>query len=109
MSDRAVDKKKPGIEDQIEQLGALSRTELVELWIKQFKCNPPKGIKRGLLERAAGHQLQIKRSGKLKPATQRTLHAIASGGESQRLVLSPSQRSNPDPDWCANGMAKAIK
>ena len=81
MSDRAVDKKKPGIEDQIEQLGALSRTELVELWIKQFKCNPPKGIKRGLLERAAGHQLQIKRSGKLKPATQRTLHAIASGGE----------------------------
>lgn len=73
--------RRPPIEDQIERLGALSRTELVELWIKQFKCKPPKGIKRGLLERAAGHQLQIKRSGKLKPATQKALIAIASGQE----------------------------
>ena len=80
--------RRPPIEDQIERLGALSRTELVELWIKKFKCKPPKGVKRGLLERAAGHQLQIKRSGKLKPDTRRALHAIASSQE-QTASASP--------------------
>ena len=80
--------RRPTIDEQINELSALSRAEQVELWIKQFKCNPPKGVKRGLLERAAGHQLQLKRSGKLKPATQKALHTIASGQE-QTASASP--------------------
>lgn len=88
------DTRKFELEDRINQLGELSRAELVELWIKQFKCNPPKGVKRGLLERAAGHQLQSKRSGKLKPATQRALIAIASDQDQATNALpSPTFES----------------
>ncbi|MEM8539920.1 MAG: DUF2924 domain-containing protein [Pseudomonadota bacterium] len=83
------------LNEQINELSLLSRVELIELWVKQFKCKPPKGVKRGLLERAASHRLQAKRSGKLKPATQRALIAIASDQDQATTAL-------PSPTF-ANG------
>lgn len=78
--------------DQIDQLGEMSRSELVEAWIKQFRCTPPKGVKRGLLERAAGYQLQAKRRGGLKRETHKALLAIAAGNEPTADALSIASR-----------------
>ena len=60
-------------------LTGLPREELVEKWIKIHGHPPPKGVKRGLLERACAYQLQAKRFGGLKPATHKALLAIAQG------------------------------
>jgi len=81
---------------QIGALQDLSRAQLVEQWIKLFKCPPPKGVKRGLLKRAIAYQLQVKRYGGLKPKTKKTLVAIAkgSGGNSKvgHSSLKPGSR-----------------
>jgi hypothetical protein len=76
---------------ELEQLDALDRQELADLWIKQFKHPPPKGTKRGLLERAEAYRLQAKRHGKLKPELRRRLIAISTGssasnGQSSRVT-----------------------
>ena len=80
-------------DSQIAELYNLSREELVACWIKLYKCKPPKGIKRGLLERAAAYKLQTRRFGKLKPETQKALLAIAVGGKQQST--SPSTELKP--------------
>src|SRR5665811_1824924 len=78
------------LSSEIEQLNTLDRQELADLWIKQFKYPPPKGTKRGLLERAEAYRLQTKRCGKLKPELRRRLISIATGstganGQSSRV------------------------
>ena len=75
---------------ELEQLDTLDRQELADLWFKQFKHPPPKGTKRGLLERAEIYRLQTKRYGKLKPELRRRLISIATGssganGQSSRV------------------------
>jgi hypothetical protein len=79
MSSKVVVRKRPSVGERLDQLGEMSRSELADLWIKQFKCAPPKGVKRGLLERAAGYQLQLKRYGGLKPEVRRALRAVVIG------------------------------
>lgn len=59
---------------------ALSRAALVQHWLNSFGTAPPKGIKRGLLERACAWQLQAQAFGGLKAATRKALLAIADGG-----------------------------
>lgn len=90
MSDKIAERKKLSIEDKLNQLGAMSRVELVDIWINQFKCDPPKGVKRGLLERAAGYQLQSKRYGGMKPDVQRALRAVVTGRDDVP-VIKPSR------------------
>lgn len=81
----------PYLEDQIEVLGKLPRTELVEAWRKQFNCDPPKGVKRGLLERAAGYGLQVKRGGGLKRDTHKSLLTVARGSQPTVSVFPPQK------------------
>ena len=64
------------IEEEIGRLAGLSRQELVDLWIKAHGRKPPKGVKRGLLERSAAYRIQAKAYGGLKPATRRHLLAL---------------------------------
>ena len=66
-----------GIEEEIGPVADLPRQELMERWRKAFGTLPPKGVKRGLLERSCAHQLQIRQFGGLKPATRKALLAIA--------------------------------
>jgi len=62
----------------------LPRKELVKRWSKAYGAPPPKGIKRGLLERACAYHLQARQSGGLKPATRKALLAIAGGAPFER-------------------------
>lgn len=73
-----------GIEEEIGQVAGLPRKELVQRWRKVFGTPPPKGIKRGLLERSCAYQLQARQFGGLKPATRKALLAIARGTPVER-------------------------
>ena len=72
--------KRSKIDQEIGQVADLSRAELVENWRKMFKAPPPKGIKRGLLERARAYRLQVRSFGGLKSTTRKRLLAIAKNG-----------------------------
>ena len=63
------------LEQQVAEIGDLSREELVALWEKQYGCPPPKGIRQGLLQRSAAWHLQARRLGGFSAATKRALRA----------------------------------
>lgn len=67
------------LDGEIAVIGDLSRDELVARWVKTHGCPPPKGIKRGLLERSAAWHLQAKRLGGLTPDVRRTLKRLITG------------------------------
>ena len=67
------------LEREIDGLADLNRVELVERWRTSYRTDPPKGISRRLLIRAIAYQMQAKRYGGLKPATDRRLRMIANG------------------------------
>ncbi len=73
------------VEQKLLAISEMSREDLTATWIKLFKHRPPKGVKRGLLERAAAYRLQTRRFGKLKPETHRALLAIASGDHHKQM------------------------
>ncbi|MGC4026321.1 MAG: DUF2924 domain-containing protein [Mesorhizobium sp.] len=63
----------PKLEQEVAGIGALSRIELVERWIKAHGTPPPKGIKRPLLELSAAWHLQARRLGGLAASTRKLL------------------------------------
>ncbi len=80
------------LEREIDALTDLTRAEMVERWRTHYRTDPPKGISRSLLVRAVAYEMQAKRYGGLKPATDRRLRAIASGtvnGDHARRKKSP--------------------
>jgi hypothetical protein len=60
-------------EMEVAGLGDLPREELVARWVKTHGFLPPKGLKRGLLERSAAWHLQAKTLGGLSPETRKML------------------------------------
>jgi hypothetical protein len=71
------------LERDVAALGDLPRDELVALWEKTYGCRPPKGIKRGLLERFAAWHLQARRLGGHSRSVRKMLRQAArpaSGG-----------------------------
>lgn len=77
------------IEGEIVALGNLSREELVERWVKAYGCAPPKGVKRGLLERAAAWHLQARYLGGHSSRTRKTIRDAVKIG---RPASRPSAR-----------------
>lgn len=67
--------KQSDLSREIGQLADLPRTELVVHWHRIYRCPPPKGVKRGLLERAIAWHLQARHFGGLSPSTKRQLKA----------------------------------
>ena len=63
------------IQEKVAALGDLSRSELVELWVKQYDCPPPSGVRQPLLVRAAASHIQEKQLGGLSANTKRLLKA----------------------------------
>jgi hypothetical protein len=61
------------IENEVAALGDLSREELAARWIKVYGCPPPKGVKRGLLERAAAWHLQTRYLGGLSSTARKAI------------------------------------
>jgi hypothetical protein len=67
------------LEREIDALADLTRADLVARWRTHYRSDPPKGISRRLLIRAIAYEMQAKRYGGLKPATDRRLMKIANG------------------------------
>jgi len=65
------------VEAEVDLIADLPREDLVDYWTKAHGHTPPKGIKRGLLERDHAYRLQGKVFGRLKPGTAKALLAIA--------------------------------
>ena len=63
-------------ERAIAKLATLPRTDLVERWVALYHTPPPKGLGRRLLVGAIGYEMQAKRYGGLKPATDRRLRKL---------------------------------
>jgi Protein of unknown function (DUF2924) len=70
----------PKVEREIGRLADLPRPELVERWKRIYRCPPPRGVKRGLLERAIAWHLQAKHFGGFSPAIKRRLAEAAVNG-----------------------------
>ena len=70
------------IEEEVAALGDLTREDLVARWIKAYGCPPPKGVKRGLLERAAAWHLQARHFGGLSPAARKAIRDAVKLGNS---------------------------
>jgi hypothetical protein len=66
------------LDDEVAAIGDLSREELAARWAKAYGCPPPKGIKRGLLERSAAWHLQVRRLGGLSKMAKRAMRAASS-------------------------------
>lgn len=74
----AIDVK---LEQEVAELGDLSRDELATRWNKTYGCPPPSGVRRELLVRAAAWHLQAKRLGGFSVETKRKLaQAIRQAG-----------------------------
>ena len=72
------------LEREVAAIRDLPREELVARWVKTYGCPPPKGIKRGLLERSAAWHLQAKRLGGLSASSRRLIRDHARRMERQR-------------------------
>jgi hypothetical protein len=97
--------RQSSLEIDIAGLSELPRPELIERWQVIYKCPPPKGIRRGLIERAVVWHLQAKYYGGLSPQVRRELKMLAADhfglqdsscvGNSKPADFSPSPASDP--------------
>ncbi|MER8583349.1 DUF2924 domain-containing protein [Mesorhizobium sp. M1423] len=87
-------RKRLDLDSEIAALGDLTRDELTPAWTKAHGCPPPKGVKRGLLERSAAWHLQAKRLGGLTSTVKKTLGT----GNARRTNVNGIQPSNTGPD-----------
>jgi hypothetical protein len=81
------------IEGEVAALGDLPREELAACWSKAYGCPPPKGVKRGLLERAAAWHLQAKHLGGLSPIARKAIRG-ATQQENSRVVAPRKLRDD---------------
>lgn len=86
------------IEEEVAGLGDLPREELVARWIKAYGCPPPKGVKRGLLERAAAWHLQAKHFGNLSPITRKAIRDAIKQGNSRGPAPGSLKRDSAAPN-----------
>ena len=72
-------KSKTNVSREVDRLSELSRSELAILWTSLFGSPPPKGVKRGLLERACAYDIQAKAFGGLGRSAKRAILDRAAG------------------------------
>jgi len=61
------------LDRELEQLGSMSREELVDRWQAAYGCPSPAGARRELLVYAAGWHIQVKRLGGFPAEARRML------------------------------------
>ncbi|MEM8855685.1 MAG: DUF2924 domain-containing protein, partial [Pseudomonadota bacterium] len=85
-------------DDAFAHIAALSREALQARWEAIYKAPPPRGLHRGLLERAIAWHEQAARDGGLPVWVQRQLADTggASGGPAQRKDGAARARSRPN-------------
>jgi hypothetical protein len=82
------------LEEEIGLLADLPREELVMRWHRIYRRPPPKGVKRGLLERAIAWHLQARHLGGLSPSIKRQLRE-AVDRDRDGLDTDASTRARP--------------
>ncbi|ESY03938.1 DUF2924 domain-containing protein [Mesorhizobium sp. C386A] len=87
-------RKRRDLDGEIAGVGDLTRDELATAWTKAYGCPPPKGVKRGLLERSAAWHFQAKRLGGLTSTIKKTLAA----GNARRTNVNAIQPGNTGLD-----------
>lgn len=80
------------IAEEIRRLASLSREDLALRWTSTFESPSPKGVKRGLLERACAYELQARALGGLKLSTRRSLLAIVTGEAGKQPTVKNALR-----------------
>jgi hypothetical protein len=104
------------LERKVAAIGDLSRDELVARWVTAYGCPPPRGIKRGLLERSSAWRLQAKRLGGLSAHARRAIRQYAKQQEAERRPtesaaikisepVAPSDSTTPSRQSAASGTA----
>lgn len=84
------------LEGEIGLLAGLPRAELVTRWHQIYRCRPPKGVKRGLLERAIAWHLQARHFGGLSPAIKRRLKEAAGDRDASGVEeIDPNSNGTP--------------
>ncbi|QDZ00574.1 DUF2924 domain-containing protein [Nitratireductor mangrovi] len=78
------------LEREVAAICDLPREELVAAWVKAHGCPPPKGVKRGLLERSAAWHLQARRLGGLSTHARRAIRQYTKQREMERQVAKGS-------------------
>ena len=81
--------------ERLNHLTALSRGQLIDLWIKHFGRGPPKAMSTSLLLRAMSYSLQERTLGGLKTKDQKLLARLS--GVAQTLPHMPTSGSGPPP------------
>lgn len=87
-------RKRFDLDSDIAGVGGLTRAELSAAWAKAYGCLPPKGVKRGLLERSAAWHLQAKRLGGLTSTVKKTVAT----GNARRTNVNAIQPGNTESD-----------
>ncbi len=75
------------VPDKLNRLTALSREQLINLWIKHFGRGPPKAMSTSLLLRSMAYSLQERSLGGLKTKDQKLLARLS--GVAQALPYRP--------------------
>src|SRR5688572_29805237 len=70
---RPADMARANISERVAALGDLSRSELIDHWVKNYGVEPPIGIRQAMLLRAAARHIQEKQLGGLSPTGKRLL------------------------------------
>lgn len=86
---------KDAIEQKVAALGDLPRDQLVALWRKNFGVEPPRGVHKGLLIRAAAYHLQQKHYAGLSPEAKRLLKLAI---KNLKKTLEAKAAQNADDD-----------
>lgn len=93
-----------GTQEKVAAIGDLSRAELVELWLKHFRCPPPFGVRQPMLVRAAAWHLQEKQLGGLSMNGKRLLKAAMKRVAPKGAVMN----SKRGPGTAADGITRKI-
>jgi hypothetical protein len=93
-----------GMQEKVTAIGDLSRNELVELWVKHFRCPPPFGVRQPMLVRAAAWHLQEKQLGGLSTNGKRLLKVAIKRVAPNGAVMSIKGR----PGTASDGITREI-
>lgn len=91
------------VSEALAEIGDLPRANLVERWRKAYGCPPPKGIKRGLLERATSWHLQARHFGGPSTETRKKLKQAINRLATMGLLQTDGANNLPCQSGSADG------
>ena len=85
---------KPRSRLTLNDLEYLSREQLAWLWERTYGCLPPKGVRRGLLERSAAFEIQARSQTRTVKAVKARLRTLEGGQQDGSIAQEHQGRSS---------------